>query len=73
MTVIVKPADGMSELEAVQRTAALLESAEVFDYKALTDGYKNGSTITFQDDCKAFAYLYRGAVIVRFDKAGDRK
>ena len=73
MTVIVKPADGMGELEAVQRTAAMLEGSEVFDYKSLVDGYKNGSVITFQDGCNAFAYLYRGAFIVRFDKAGDAK
>lgn len=68
MNIIVKPSEGMGELEAVQRAAAVLEQTEAFDYKALKEGYKNGSTITFQDDKKAFVYLYNGSVIVRFDK-----
>ena len=68
MNIIIKPAEGMEELEATQRAAAALERSDTFDYKALKEGYKNGSTITFQDDKKAFVYLYNGSVIVRFDK-----
>ena len=69
MDIKIRPCDGMSEAEAVERALSIFKGTKV-DYKSRPIGIREGCVLTYADDAIAYFYRTKTEYVVRFDIGG---
>ena len=72
MDIRIKPCDGMSEAEAIERALSIFKGNRV-DYQSRPIGIEEGTVLTYADDAEAYFYRTKNDYVVRFNRIGGHK